>query len=257
MNKYQIPNLARACRVLSWMAGEPRPYSASDVARQFNMPRTTAFRVLRTLCAEGLLEEVGGKYVRGAGLLRLGLLALESAEIRELAGPVLQALAQSTGETAHLAVPTGHQMLILQVAESPNPIRVASRPGSLVAINCSATGKAILAAMTRERVDELLADRELSQRTARSIATLAGLEAELEKVRRQGYAIDDEEYHDGVRCLAAAVSDGHGKVVAALGITAATTRFTKRMIPTVASEVLQAAEALSQQLGSQKAGPSS
>ncbi len=249
MNSYTIPNLAKACQVLTWLAAERDAYSASEVARRFQMPRTTAFRILRTLCAQGLVAEVGGKYRGGAGLLRLGLLALETVEIHALAGPILQNLARVTGETAHLAVRTGDQLLILEVADSPHPIRVASRPGSIVSLHCSSTGKALLAALPPEQVRNLLEDKQLERRTERTLTTLAELETEFEVIRRQGYAIDDEEYHNGVRCLAAVVRDARGDAVAALGITAATLRFAKRKIPTVAREVIQAADTLSQALG--------
>ncbi|UCG17434.1 MAG: IclR family transcriptional regulator [Phycisphaerales bacterium] len=254
MDKYQIPNLAKACRALSWLAAERGAYSASEVARKLQMPRTTAFRVLRTLCAEGLVEEADGRYRAGAGLLRLGLLALQTVEIHSLAEPVLQRLARATGETAHLAVRTGDQMLILQVADSPNPIRVASRPGTLVLIHCAATGKALLAALPPARARAILRGRPLQRRTDRTITTVAALETELEATRRQGYAVDDEEYHVGVRCLAAPVFDARGDVVAALGITAATLRFAKRKIPVVAREVTRAAESLSDALGQRLTG---
>jgi IclR family acetate operon transcriptional repressor len=254
MNTYQIPNLAKACRVLAWLAGERGAFSVSEVARRLEMPRTTALRVLRTLRAEGLLEETDGRYRSGAGLLRLGLLALQSVEINSLAEPILQNLARATDETAHLAVRTDVQMLILRVADSPHPIRVASRPGALVSIHCAATGKALLAAMPPEQVRQLLGGKRLERRTDRTITTLAALEAELEAIRRQGYAVDDEEYHPGVRCLAAAVYDARGEVVAALGITAATVRFAKRKIPAMAREVTRAAEALSRALGQHSAG---
>jgi DNA-binding IclR family transcriptional regulator len=254
MNTYRIPNLAKACQALSWLAAERGAFSVSEVARRLRMPRTTAFRVLRTLCAEGLVEEADGRYRAGAGLLRLGLLALQSVEIRSLAEPVLQELARATDETAHLAVRTGDQMLILQVADSPHPIRVASRPGTLVFIHCAATGKAMLAAMPPAQARKILSGKRLERRTERTITTAAVLEAELEKIRRQGYALDDEEYHVGVRCLAAAVFDARGGAVAALGITAATVRFVKRKIPAVAREVTRAAESLSRALGRQTEG---
>ncbi len=249
MDKYRIPSLAKACQVLGWLAAERGPHSASEVARKFQMPRTTAFRVLRTLRAEGLVEEVDGRYRGGAGLLRLGLLALQTVEIHSLAEPVLQRLAQTTGETAHLAVRTGDQMLILQVADSPNPIRVASRPGTLVSIHCAAAGKALLAALPPAQVRGILQGKRLERRTGRTITTMVALEAELETIRRQGYALDDEEYHDGVRCLASAVFDARGDAVAALGITAATVRFAKRKVPAVAREVTRAAKLLSDALG--------
>ena len=249
MDAYQIPNLAKACRMLMWLASERQAYSVTEVARHLQMPRTTAFRVLRTLCAEGLVEENNGRYSVGAGLLRIGLLALQGVELHALARPVLQKLADATGETAHLAVQSGHQMLIVEVADSPNPIRVASRPGTVVTMHCAATGKALLATMPLERARAILSATPLVRRTERSITELAALEAELDLVRARGYALDDEEYHEGVRCLAVVVRDARGEAVGAMGVTAAATRFTKRMIPAMARDVMNAAQTLSTALG--------
>jgi len=249
MDKYLIPNLAKACRVLHLLAAERRGLSVTELARRLAMPRTTAFRVLKTLCAEGMIERRNGGYRSGTGLLRLGLEALRALELRTLAAPILRKLARTTGETAHLAVRESSQMLILEVCDSPNPLRVASRPGSLVSIHCAATGKAMLATLPADELQELLAGLELAPRTPNTITSVPGLEKEIEAIRPRGYAVDNEEYHDGVRCLAAPVRDAHGAPVAAIGITGVTIRFTKRRIPEVARAVMQAAESLSSALG--------
>jgi len=249
MDKYRIPNLARACQVLHLLATERQGLSVTELARRLAMPRTTAFRVLKTLCAEGMIEQQNGGYRAGAGLLRLGLEALQAVELRSLAAPILRQLAQETGETAHLAVREGSQMLILEVSDSPNPLRVASRPGALVSIHCAATGKAMLATLPADELHDLLSGLELAPRTQNTITSVTGLAWEVEAIRQRGYAVDNEEYHDGVRCLAAPVRDAHGAPVAAIGITGATVRFTKRRIPEVARAVMQAAKSLSSALG--------
>jgi DNA-binding IclR family transcriptional regulator len=254
MNAYQIPSLSKACRLLAWLASAPDGRTVSSAAREIQIPRTTAFRVLRTLCSEGLVEDVDGKYRVGPGLVRLGLLALQSVEIPARAEPVLQRLAQATGETAHLAVRAGEQMLIVQVADSPHPIRAASRPGALVAMHCAAAGKAFLAALPQPAVADLLERLVLERRTSRTLTTVTALEAELKKIRRQAYAVDNEEYYEGVRCLAVAVHDAHGDAVGALGVTAAASRFTNKRIPEIADAVTSAARTLSQALGQPDAG---
>jgi len=254
MDRYRIPNLAKACGVLALLAPRRTGLTPSEVARQLSMPRTTAFRVLRTLCGEGLLEESEGRYRAGPGLLRLGLMAVEAAELPARAEPVLSYLAQQTGETAHLAIRAGDRMLIAAVCDSPNPIRVASRPGTLVLMHCAATGKAVLAGMSSEAVRALLPGPKFERRTDRTLTTPAALERELEPIRRQGYALDDGEYHDGVRCLAATVFNARGEATAAIGITAAATRFTKRRIASVARDVKHAAEALSAAMGRTSTG---
>ncbi|QDU71451.1 IclR family transcriptional regulator [Mucisphaera calidilacus] len=249
MNKYSIPNLSKACSALKWLAGETRPVSTSEVARQLSMPRTTAFRMLRTLVDEGMLEEIDGRYRSGVGLLHLGLQALNSVEVNTQADPILKRLSHDTGETAHMAVRADAQMLITKVIDSPSPIRVASRPGTLVSIHCSATGKAVLAAMKPQDRQDVLERIQFEVRTDATHSGVDSLEDDLITIRKRGYAIDDEEYFEGVRCLAATVFDAYEQPVGAIGITATTERFPKKKIPVIAAQVTAAASELSSALG--------
>lgn len=246
---YTIPSLAKACQILSWLADQSAGCNVSEVARRHAMARTTAFRVLRTLCSEGYVEEADGKYRLGSGLIRLGLRATQSTDMYALAQPIVDDLCHATGETAHLAVRSGNQMVIVHVVESPNPIRVSSRSGALVLIHCAATGKAMLSTLTPEDVRHALAGEVLVRRTDKTLTTLDALEIELATTRERGYAIDDEEYHPGVRCLAAPVWDPRGGAVAAIGITGATSRIPKKSVAALAKHVCHAARSLSLKLG--------
>jgi DNA-binding IclR family transcriptional regulator len=250
VNKYRIPNLARACQVLKLFAGSEARLSSSEVARRLTIPRTTALRILLTLAEEGLIAREGADYRAGSELVRLGLRALDATPIRARAVPVLRTLSAGTGETAHLAVLSGDQSLIVEVCDSPNPVRAASRPGTLAGIHCSATGKVFLAfGFEGERRDAFVAGLSFEGRTRQTLTSAAALLGECADIERRGYAVDDEEYHPGVRCLAAPVWDGAGVVVAAIGITASTISFPKRRISLVARHVLDAAAALSADLG--------
>ena len=140
-------------------------------------------------------------------------------EIRELAQPLLQKLGHLTGETAHLALPCDDRSLIVSVYDSPHPLRAASSPGTLTDLYTSSTGKVFLAFLHADRIAAILALHPPPASTSRSLTTLAQLTAETERVHAQGYAIDDEEFHPGVRCVAAPVTGHGGQVVAALGIT--------------------------------------
>lgn len=250
MNTYRIPNLARACHVLKMFAASAEQLTSSDVARRLQMPRTTALRILHTLAAEGLLTRNGSAFAAGGELVKLGQRALRATRVRELAVPVLQALASATGETAHLAVLAGDQSLIVEVCDSPNPVRAASRPGTLAALHASATGKVFLAFVLRANGgDQPWPPVPLTARTPNTFTDPQALAAECDAVIRQGFAVDNEEYHPGVRCLAAPVMDAAGMVVAAVGITASAVSFPRGRVTQVARQVLSAAQSLSSALG--------
>jgi len=253
MNDYRIPSLMKACRILDLLAREQQGLTATEIARRVDLPRSTAFRVLQTLESEQMVTQRDRRYWAGASLLRLGLSALASDDLRTQAVPVLRRLADETRETAHLVVRAGGQGLILEVADGPDMVRVASRPGTLLWLHCSAAGKALLAGTDREQARALLSDTGMPRATPHTIADPDGMLAELERVRAEGYAVDDREYHEDVRCVAAPVTPSKRGSIAAIGITAAAARVTPERVPAVAETVKAAADELSHKLTSAQA----
>jgi IclR family acetate operon transcriptional repressor len=251
--RYVIPNLRNACRILKALGREPDGLKAADLARNLDIPVTTTLRIMATLHLEGLARKIEGRYELGPVLIQLGTAALAGTEIRELAQPLLQKLTAETDETAHLAVPCDERALIVAVQDSPHPLGAASRPGFLAELHCSSTGKIFLAHLYRDRLAEIVADTRPTRRTRETLTTVAELERDIELTLKRGYSLDNVEFNEGVRCLAAPVFDADGGVTAAIGITAATVRFPKDRIPEMAAKVRAAAAELSRLIG--YAGP--
>ena len=249
MNQYLIPNLAKGIGVLRLLSEHPRGLSALQIEQHTKLPRTTVFRILKTLLAEGLVCKRDNQFVTGPGLLEIGLNVLNKIDIRSLSVPILQILTLETGLTSHLAVPSGCHSLILEVCDCSGPVRVASRAGSTVDLHCSSTGKVFLAFLHVHAIKELYQDRPLTRRTDSTITDIETLQTELNQIRKQGYAVDNEEYHDGIRCVAVPVRDGTDTVIAALGITAPAHQLPKAKFPALAQQAMGAATRLSQQLG--------
>ncbi|MDX2186661.1 MAG: IclR family transcriptional regulator [Opitutaceae bacterium] len=247
--RYVIPNLRNACRILKFLGQQKEGVKSADVARSLGVPVTTTLRILTTLHLEGLVRKEDGRFKLGPVMIQLGSTALAETEIRELALPVLERLSQATIETAHVAIPCDKRALILAVQDSPHPLRAASRPGFLAELHCSATGKIFLSHLYQNEIASLLEEHKPTKRTPNTLVTAAELQRETQAVRNQGYSVDEEEFHPGVRCLAAPVYGSSGQVVAAIGITAATVRFTRERIPEIAAIVQAAARELSEKLG--------
>jgi DNA-binding IclR family transcriptional regulator len=239
--------------MLRVLAASEDGLSATEIEARLDIPRTTAFRILKTLRHEGMVDKHGTSFRPAAGLFEIGLHALSRSHLRERAVPLLQALTAATGQTSHLAVPSGWYSLILEVCDSAGPVRVASRPGTLAELNCSATGKLFLSYIHRERIGEYLAAAAPQKRTPNTLCQQAEIMAMTEQVRLQRYATDEEEYHPGVRCLAAPVFDMKGNVVAAIGVTGPAASFTTGRLPEVRDRVCMAAQQLSASLGSKQA----
>jgi DNA-binding IclR family transcriptional regulator len=248
MNQNTIPNLAKACEVLRQLAAHDNGLKRAEIEEQVLLPRATAFRILTTLCQEGFARKEGSRYFLGQALSQMGFRALSSLNIRDLARPLLADLAERSGETSHLAIRSGNHSLILEVCDSPNPIRVASRPGSLADMYCSSTGKVFLASMEDAEASALLAKTPLHPRTARTQTHAAALMEDLRTIRENGYAIDDEEYFDEVRCLAAPVRDAAQRVIASIGITGTASRFTVADNEKMAAMVCDAAGSMARRL---------
>jgi len=251
LERYVIPNLRNASRVLKLLGETPKGLKASEIARGLDLPVSTTLRIMATLQLEGFVRKTDWRYELGPILIHLGNAALSGTEIRALAGPVLQELTASTAETSHLAIPCGNRSLIAVVQDSPHPLRAASMPGFLADLHCSSTGKVFLAFRERTPLADLVRSEKPARRTPKTLVGVAELKRELEAVRTKGYAVDNEEYFKGVRCLAAPVYGSDGEVVAAVGITAATLRFPLEDVDDMAKHVLAAATRLSSGLGRQ------
>lgn len=249
MTNYHIPNLTKACHVLKAVANEPGGLLLSELVQRLKLPHTSALRIVTTLCDAGFLQRSDNRYGLGSGLIPLGQQALARLDIRAIALPVLKELSNQTGETAHLAILSGHHSLLVEVFQSPNPIRVGAPAGTLAELHCSATGKVLLTGLPDDHLEPLLGSKPLPRRTRHTLTTLPRLRAELNRIQTQGYAMDNEEFFEGIRCLAAPVRNASQEIVAAIGITGATTRFTADRITAVAHQVIAAADTVSDSLG--------
>lgn len=247
--RYVIPNLRNACRILKLLGRQPDGLKAAELARALGIPVTTTLRIMTTLHLEGLARKSDGRFGLGPVLIQLGTAALDGVELRTLAQPLLQKLSAVTDETAHVAIPAENRTLIVAVQDSPHPLRAASRPGFMADLHCSSTGKTFLAFLYQDKLDELYRDASPARRTAHTLTTLAEIKREAALTRKRGYSFDDEEFNLGVRCLAAPVRGSDGTVVAAVGITAAAVRFTKDRVPEIAAAVKATAAELSHRLG--------
>ena len=250
LERYVIPNLRNASRIMKLLAQNPDGYKAADIARALRIPVTTTLRIMATLQLEGFVRKIEGRFELGPVLIHLGNASLAGTEIRTAALPVLSDLTNRTDETSHLAVPCDDRALIVAVQDSSHPLRAASRPGFLAELHCSSTGKSFLAFLHRARIDALYGKgARPTKRTPHTLTTLAEIRREADLTVKRGYSLDDEEFNLGVRCLAAPVFSSDGSTVAAIGITAATVRFTRERIPEIAAIVTQSAAELSRSLG--------
>jgi len=193
--------------------------SLAELSSLINMPKSSTHRYLATLQELGLAERKDGdRFCLGAKMIEIAGAFLAKSDVRNESQLVMNELAEKTGETIHLAVPSGREVVYIAKIESPHALGMSSHIGSRLPMYCTSLGKAILAFSSPDLLEAVLAD-DLRTRTTHTITSPTALRAELGTVRSQGFALDDEENEPGIRCVGAPVLDYSGKAIAAISIS--------------------------------------
>jgi IclR family acetate operon transcriptional repressor len=221
-----------------------------DLGLRLGLHRTTLSRFLATLVRRGYVELIEGtdRYRIGVKALELASAPLRGLPLREIGAPILEQLNRATHETVHIVVLDGGEVVTIDRLEAERPITLRTDIGSRRPAYASAAGKAMLAHRPEAEVDEILA-RGMPARTANTITTPLRLKAQLQEIRMRGYALDDEENVEGIRCAAAPVFDLTGRLAGAVSLAAPTYRVDLPRLLELAVPVVEAAHRLSRQLG--------
>jgi IclR family acetate operon transcriptional repressor len=222
----------------------------ADIAARAGLPKSTVHRILRGLVERGFARSDGtGTYLPGPRILSLAGQALARYDFSRHAGPVLHSLQARTGHTVHFAIHSGDEAIYVEKIEGQRPYRMASRIGMHLRLHCTAIGKAILAHLPEEDVRRIVGRTGLERRTEHTITSLRDLWPELRRVRERGWALDDEENEEGIRCVAAPVFDHHGRVMGAVSVSTLGFEFAPEDGEATAPLVIDAARTISTELG--------
>lgn len=243
--------LAKGLAVLDWLVRQQRDCRVIDVAQAFGVARSNAHRTLQTLvaCGWAVQDAASSAYRPSLRLFELGALVEEAADLRTLLRPHLSALAAATGETIHLAVLDGAEIVYLDKFDSPLPVAAYSRIGGRAPAACVASGKALLAALREDETALRARLGELKAHTPNSLTDLAALQAELRRARERGVAENREEWRLGVCGLGAPVFNARGEPVAAIGISVPSIRFARSQVRALSQHLLGAAADAARTLG--------
>jgi DNA-binding IclR family transcriptional regulator len=241
--------LLKGLTVLEALAASREPRGVTDLANELGMLKSNVHRLLQTLAHRGYVRKdaASGRYECTLKVWELGALLAERLDVRRAARPHVAALAERTSETVHLSVLDGADVLYVDKAESPQPVRAYSRVGGRAPAYCVATGKALLAHAPDEIVTELSA--ALVRHTPRTITDPDVLRKELRRVREVGYAVNRGEWRETVGGLAAPIFDVNRAAIAAIGLSGPTDRLNTNRMREWAPLVMAAASAISRELG--------
>jgi IclR family acetate operon transcriptional repressor len=239
-----IQSLDRGLTILDAVANSRHPVSLGELTVILGIDRSSVFRLATTLRRRGFLACPAGRkdYVLGPSLWRLAQRYDWSNMLIKVSHQQLKHLAAITNETAHLAVREGKQALFINHADADTVIVVSGQTGELVPLYCTAHGKALLADSNERDLKALFGAGPLQAYTKHTITTLKELAKACNAVGRSGYAVDDEEYQEQLRCVAAPIRAEDGAIVGSIGISAPLSRMSKEQCRNYGQQVVKIAE---------------
>jgi DNA-binding IclR family transcriptional regulator len=248
---YQVQVLDRALAILDTLSAEGPDLSLGEVADKVGLHKSTAHRIIMVMERHKLIERnsANSRYRLGLKLFELGTKAVSKLDLRERARPFLERLVLETSETVHLCILDDSEVVYLDKIEPTRSVRMATSVGRRNPAHCTAVGKAILAYLSPSQVEAIVRKQGLNAMTAKTITSFVELKKELGAIRERGYAIDNEEIEEGVRCVGCVVRGFSGEPLAAISISAPAFRLTEEKVKNVSQPVVAAAHALSMELG--------
>ncbi|KAA6464790.1 IclR family transcriptional regulator [Acidobacteria bacterium AB60] len=247
---YKVQALDRAFAVLDLLGESETPLGLAQVASALQLHKSTAHRFLMVLERHHMVERtVSGKFRLGLRLFDFGNRAIEQYDLRDRAQPHLRRLVAETEETAHLCILEQARVIYIDKIEPARSVRMITRIGASNPVHCTSVGKAMLAFLPEDRAAEIIRRTRFERFTNRTIATADALKTEIEKTRRRGYAVDDEELEEGLRCIAVPVLDGQRQPVAAVSVSGPSFRVTAQKLPSIANHLLQCVRGISTDMG--------
>jgi DNA-binding IclR family transcriptional regulator len=215
---YIVPAVERAIRILSLLKTEKREMTIAEISVATGWNKSSIYKLLLTLDHYGLLarDPVTKRYSLGVALMEYGRAVLNGFDIQHAAKPSLKALAQYSGESVAVSILRGAKMTLVEVEESTAQIRIALAVGMTTSATATSHGKAVLAHLPEEQLNEILRIEGLAKNTKKSITDPELYRADLETVRKQGYATDCEEFEEGITGISAPVFASKGVIGAIL-----------------------------------------
>lgn len=237
--------VVKAFSLLELLVQSGRPTGVTDLATASDLQKSNVHRLLSTLMALGYVRKVDtGLYEPTLRMWEIGQHIYARFNIVRAARPHMQRLVDITGETAHLAIFDQTEIVYLDKVESPNPVRAYTAIGDRAPAYCTASGKALLAYQAASVVDAVA--KAIEACTPTTIRTVTALRKDMELVRKRGFATNVGEFQPNVAGLAAPVRNGHGEVVAAIGIAGPLDRLRPRKLQSLAPAVIEMAASVSE-----------
>ncbi len=242
---------SRLFQIIEFLACSHDWVSLRTMARELHISAASAYRGLNSLKELGYVRQhpQDSKYQLTLKIAWVSAQVLENVQLRQIAHPFLQRLTSLTNETTHLAVLEDREFVYIDKVDNTQAMRMRSRVGQRGQLHCTAAGKSMLAFMPERDMQALVKRLKFQPVTGNTITEPAKFIEHLTRVRRLGYAVDDEENEMGIRCIGSPIYDHAGRLAGALSISGWTITITRERIPQLAPELMQTCQRISNELG--------
>ena len=245
-----VQSIERALDIIEAVAVEQKGLGLTEISNEVGLHKSTAYRIISTLAGRGYLDKTkDGEYRIGLKLIEAVSCYINSLELQTEARPYVARITAHLGLTSHLGVLDGDEVVYIEKMDMVSQVRMYSQIGLRMHAYCSSLGKCLLSNYSKEQVDMIMSDCSFIKFTAATISGLNELHKELAEVRKRGWALDNEEYEKGHRCVGAPIFDYRGDIVAAISASGDKHVLTDDRIEEVADYVVKTALELSRNLG--------
>ena len=246
----EVNSVLKAFAILDLLS-DGKKRSLSDIAHELSLPKSTVSNLLETLTSERVLERDygSGLFSLGIRLIELGYCTQTGNDLVRIAAPFLRGLNQRFDETVHLVLLDRDEVLYIDCIESKRRLRTYSVTGIHAPLHCTSVGKAILAFLPNAEIQRILKNKGLPSFTPHTITTEDRLWREIAVIRERGYAIDDMEHEDHLRCVGAPIFNSKGEVFASVSISGPAERNTLKRLELMTPALLEATAEISHRLG--------
>ena len=247
----RIQSVARALAILNVLAEARTELALHEIAERMGLAKSTVHGLISTLKDFGYIEQCAFtyKYKLGLRLFEVGSIVALGWDVRTVAAPYIQKLLEEMRETVHLVILDKHEVLYIDKRETMESLRIASQVGMRLPAHCTGVGKTIMAYLDHKESQEIIRKKGLPRFTCNTITDPLTLEAELGRIREQGYAVDNQEIMDSLKCVAAPIRNQSGKVISAISISGPISRMQGERFQKAIDLVVRTGNTISEKLG--------
>ncbi|GAH29277.1 unnamed protein product [marine sediment metagenome] len=251
MEKKIIQSIDRALQVLELFSLEKPEWGITEISKALNIYKSNVHNVLTTLAEKGFVvkDSNTNKYKLGIKFFELGSIVIKNMDLRKIAHPYIEELSKEFNETVHLGVLDKGRVVSIEGEESDKSLCSHIEIGKRTPLHCTAIGKAIMAYLSENEINLIIREKGLEKFTENTITTKKELENEFKKIREQGFAVDNMEHEEGVRCVSGPIRDYTGKVIASMSISGPAFRINENDIPIIAKKVKEYCDCISEEMG--------